>query len=127
MLVLGIRVETVVENGKKVAHDSRKTAGSGRLEWPQAGNLPQPATGLTVVAIDRAELTGGAGANLINAAAFTGDTVIATLALALAAGASTAEAAYLANVGAGIVVGKFGPATASATELLAQLSLSLGH
>jgi len=56
-----------------------------------------------------------------------GDTVIATLALALAAGASTTEAAYLANVAAGIVVGKFGPATASATELLAQLSLSLGH
>jgi hypothetical protein len=41
-------------NGKKVAHDSRKTAGSGRLEWPQAGNLPQPATGFIVVAIDRA-------------------------------------------------------------------------
>jgi D-beta-D-heptose 7-phosphate kinase/D-beta-D-heptose 1-phosphate adenosyltransferase len=56
-----------------------------------------------------------------------GDTVIATLALALAAGASATEAAYLANVAAGIVVGKFGPATASATELLAQLSLSLGH
>jgi D-beta-D-heptose 7-phosphate kinase / D-beta-D-heptose 1-phosphate adenosyltransferase len=53
--------------------------------------------------------------------------VIATLALALAAGASTAEAAYLANVAAGIVVGKFGPSTASAAELLAQLSLSLGH
>ena len=50
-----------------------------------------------------------------------GDTVIATLALALAAGATTAEAAYLANDAAGIVVGKFGPATATTKELLALL------
>ena len=46
-----------------------------------------------------------------------GDTVIATLALALAAGASVAEAARLANQAAGIVVGKFGPATVSPAEL----------
>ncbi len=48
-----------------------------------------------------------------------GDTVIATLALALAAGATVAEAAMLANHAAGVVVGKFGPATVSADELLA--------
>ncbi len=47
-----------------------------------------------------------------------GDTVVATLALALAAGATSAEAAMLANHAAGIVVGKFGPATVSADELL---------
>jgi D-beta-D-heptose 7-phosphate kinase/D-beta-D-heptose 1-phosphate adenosyltransferase len=47
-----------------------------------------------------------------------GDTVIAVLALALAAGASSAEAASLANHAAGIVVGKFGPATVSPAELL---------
>jgi D-glycero-beta-D-manno-heptose-7-phosphate kinase len=47
-----------------------------------------------------------------------GDTVVATLALALAAGASSAEAASLANHAAGIVVGKFGPATVSPAELL---------
>jgi D-beta-D-heptose 7-phosphate kinase/D-beta-D-heptose 1-phosphate adenosyltransferase len=48
-----------------------------------------------------------------------GDTVIATLAAAMAAGASTLEAANLANHAAGIVVGKVGTATASAAELLA--------
>jgi D-beta-D-heptose 7-phosphate kinase/D-beta-D-heptose 1-phosphate adenosyltransferase len=48
-----------------------------------------------------------------------GDTVIATLAIALAAGATAAEAAGLANQAAGIVVGRFGPATASAEELAA--------
>jgi rfaE bifunctional protein kinase chain/domain len=50
-----------------------------------------------------------------------GDTVVATLALALAAGATLAEAAVLANHAAGIVVGKFGPATVSAEELRASL------
>jgi rfaE bifunctional protein kinase chain/domain len=46
-----------------------------------------------------------------------GDTVIATMALALAAGASLLDAARLANRAAGIVVGKFGPATVTADEL----------
>jgi D-beta-D-heptose 7-phosphate kinase/D-beta-D-heptose 1-phosphate adenosyltransferase len=47
-----------------------------------------------------------------------GDTVIATLSLALAAGAGLPEAARLANRAAGIVVGRFGPATVSVEELL---------
>jgi rfaE bifunctional protein kinase chain/domain len=47
-----------------------------------------------------------------------GDTVIATLAAALAARASLVEAATLANHAAGIVVGKLGTATASADELV---------
>ncbi len=50
-----------------------------------------------------------------------GDTVIATMALALAAGATLAEAARLANEAAGISVGKFGPATVSPIELLVAL------
>lgn len=48
-----------------------------------------------------------------------GDTVIATLAAALASGSSILEAANLANHAAGIVVGKVGTATASAEELIA--------
>ena len=50
-----------------------------------------------------------------------GDTVVATLALALAAGATLAEAAILANHAAGIVVGKFGPATLTQDELRASV------
>ncbi|HJQ25648.1 MAG TPA: D-glycero-beta-D-manno-heptose-7-phosphate kinase [Blastocatellia bacterium] len=50
-----------------------------------------------------------------------GDTVIATLGLALAAGASFAEAAILANHAAGVVVGKVGTATVTRDELLATL------
>ena len=47
-----------------------------------------------------------------------GDTVIATLAATLAAGASITEAAVLANHAAGIVVGKVGTATATAEEVI---------
>lgn len=46
-----------------------------------------------------------------------GDTVIAAFTLALSAGASPAEAAYLANYAGGIVVMKRGTATVSAAEL----------
>ena len=46
-----------------------------------------------------------------------GDTVISALALGLAAGATLADAARLANRAAGIVVGKFGPATVTVDEL----------
>jgi len=51
-----------------------------------------------------------------------GDTVVATLALALAAGATMLEAAVLANHAAGVVVGKFGPATLTPLELTSTFS-----
>jgi len=47
-----------------------------------------------------------------------GDTVIGTMALALATGASVKTAASLANEAAGIVVGKMGTATVSRQELI---------
>lgn len=46
-----------------------------------------------------------------------GDTVVAGLALALAAGASLPDAAYLANLAGSIVVGKVGTATVSVDDL----------
>ena len=53
-----------------------------------------------------------------------GDTVIATMALALAAGATLAEAARLANEAAGIAVAKFGPSVVTPAELLRALEAS---
>ncbi|HEX9004452.1 MAG TPA: D-glycero-beta-D-manno-heptose-7-phosphate kinase [Blastocatellia bacterium] len=50
-----------------------------------------------------------------------GDTVIATLALAMAAGATAREAAVIANHAAGVVVGKVGTATVSHAELSSAL------
>lgn len=53
-----------------------------------------------------------------------GDSVIATMALALAAGATLPEAAGLANCAAGVVVGKVGTAQASPDEVLSALGRS---
>jgi D-glycero-beta-D-manno-heptose-7-phosphate kinase len=53
-----------------------------------------------------------------------GDTVIATLALALAAGATITEAARLANEAAGLVVARFGPATVGVAELIKAVEAS---
>lgn len=50
-----------------------------------------------------------------------GDTVIATLALALAAGASLEESAVLANHAAGVVVGRVGTVSVTRDELLATM------
>jgi D-beta-D-heptose 7-phosphate kinase/D-beta-D-heptose 1-phosphate adenosyltransferase len=50
-----------------------------------------------------------------------GDTVIATLTLALASGAGLEEAAVIANHAAGVVVGKIGTATVSRSELSSAL------
>jgi D-beta-D-heptose 7-phosphate kinase/D-beta-D-heptose 1-phosphate adenosyltransferase len=52
-----------------------------------------------------------------------GDTVIATIASAVAAGAPIADAAWLANVSAGIVVGKFGPAVVTPDELITAIAV----
>jgi D-beta-D-heptose 7-phosphate kinase/D-beta-D-heptose 1-phosphate adenosyltransferase len=53
-----------------------------------------------------------------------GDTVIALLAAALAAGATLVEAARLANQAAGIAVAKFGPAVVTPAELLRSIDES---
>ena len=50
-----------------------------------------------------------------------GDTVIAAIALGLAAGGSLADAARLANRAAGLAVSRFGPAAITADELRAVL------
>lgn len=55
-----------------------------------------------------------------------GDTVVATLALAMASGASVLEAAICANHAAGVVVGKVGTATLTADELIEQIGRAAG-
>ncbi len=72
-------------------------------------STPESEGAIPAVAREVADVTGA------------GDTVVATLALGLAAGATTAEAAVLANHAAGIAVGKFGPATVTRGELLEAL------
>ncbi|MBT1070651.1 bifunctional D-glycero-beta-D-manno-heptose-7-phosphate kinase/D-glycero-beta-D-manno-heptose 1-phosphate adenylyltransferase HldE [Pelotalea chapellei] len=52
-----------------------------------------------------------------------GDTVLASLAIGIAAGMGTTEAARLANVAAGIAVGKLGTSTVSADEIISAVAL----
>jgi rfaE bifunctional protein kinase chain/domain len=68
------------------------------------------------------ELISIVGSDQVTDVTGAGDTVIATFALALAAGATFSEAAHLANHAAGLVVMKRGTATVTAKELLAAVA-----
>ncbi len=74
--------------------------------------------GMTLVEDGAAPLHLPAEAREVFDVSGAGDTVVATLALALGAGAPLAMAAQLANVAAGIVVGKAGTAVAYPQEMV---------
>ncbi len=74
--------------------------------------------GMSVVARDGAVTHLPAEAREVFDVSGAGDTVVATLAAAMARGASVVEAARLANHAAGVVVGKLGTAVVYADELL---------
>ena len=73
--------------------------------------------GMTLFTADESPLTLPAEAREVFDVTGAGDTVIALLAAGLGSGLAPADAAALANLGASIVVGKIGAATASASEL----------
>src|SRR6185437_15306042 len=83
--------------------------------------------GMTVIGSTQARVLAGTCIHIRTAArevfdvSGAGDTVVATLALGLAFGATLVDAARLANTAAGIVVGKQGTATVSAGEIIARL------
>jgi D-beta-D-heptose 7-phosphate kinase/D-beta-D-heptose 1-phosphate adenosyltransferase len=73
--------------------------------------------GMTLFSRDDEPLSFGAQAREVFDVTGAGDTVIALLAAGLAAGLEMADAARLANLGAGLVVGKLGVATVTRSEL----------
>lgn len=80
--------------------------------------------GMTLVARDAPSLTLPARARDVFDVTGAGDTVVALLGLGLACGLPLAEAMHLANVAAGIVVGKLGTASVSREELARGLGLA---
>jgi D-beta-D-heptose 7-phosphate kinase/D-beta-D-heptose 1-phosphate adenosyltransferase len=83
--------------------------------------------GMTLIGADRQPLHIEASAREVFDVVGAGDTVIATLALALGAHMELEQAARLANFAAGVVVGKRGTATVTQTELADEaLRLSRG-
>ena len=79
------------------------------------------AKGMTLVSAGCDPVHLGAAAREVFDVSGAGDTVVATLAAALAVGAEAVEAAALANVAAGIVVGKVGTAAVYGDELIRAL------
>jgi len=84
--------------------------------------ITQGEGGMTLFESDRKPLTIPAVGREVFDVTGAGDTVIATLTLALAGGASIEEGAILANVAAGCAVGKLGTAVVGPEELLSALN-----
>lgn len=82
--------------------------------------------GMTLIRVDQNEVHFPARAREVFDVTGAGDTVISTLASALAAGESLETATGLANMAASIVVGKLGTAAISAPELRRTVNRELG-
>ncbi|MBV9851968.1 MAG: bifunctional hydroxymethylpyrimidine kinase/phosphomethylpyrimidine kinase, partial [Armatimonadetes bacterium] len=84
--------------------------------------ITRGAQGLTLFSADAEPVTVPAHPVAVYDVAGAGDTVISTLTLALAAGATPSEAVTLANCAGAVVVKKVGVATASRDEILAMVA-----
>ena len=105
-----------------IGHDRRKLEAAGRTLLRRLGTnavlITRGSDGMALFEPGRAPLHIPIyGSDQVADVTGAGDTVIATFALALAAGGSPAEASRLANYAGGIVVMKRGTATVSAAEL----------
>lgn len=99
--------QEIVEKGLKLIQD---------LDL-QALLVTRSEKGMTLLRLDQPPFHLATEAKEVFDVTGAGDTVISVLATALADGRSFEEACYLANVAAGIVVGKLGTSTVSSVEL----------
>lgn len=107
--------------GIKVRTEADLTAaGRTLLERLQCPHLliTRGEKGMLLLSADGGSMTVPTEAREVFDVSGAGDTVVATLALALAAGATMPEAVVLANLAAGVVVGKLGTAALTPEELL---------
>ncbi len=80
-------------------------------------HIPATSFEVTYARVGQAGVESGATGRQVFDVTGAGDTVLSVLALAAAAGASLVDAAILANIAAGVVVGKLGTASVSPQEL----------
>jgi D-beta-D-heptose 7-phosphate kinase/D-beta-D-heptose 1-phosphate adenosyltransferase len=85
---------------------------------PRSIHIPATGFEVTYARVGQPGIERGATGRQVFDVTGAGDTVLSTLALAAAAGAPLADAAMLANIAAGVVVGKLGTASVSPQELL---------
>jgi rfaE bifunctional protein kinase chain/domain len=102
---------------------TRGESGMSVFEEASPRHLHIPATSfeVTYARVGQSGIERGATGRQVFDVTGAGDTVLSVLSLAVAAGASLADAAFLANVAAGVVVGKLGTATVRTAELAASL------
>jgi D-beta-D-heptose 7-phosphate kinase / D-beta-D-heptose 1-phosphate adenosyltransferase len=120
--------EQEVRQGTRIdAADDLEADRAGRLALDMTGGeavvVTRSEKGLTLVRRDQPALHLPTRAREVADVSGAGDTLVAALAVALGAGASLPEASVLANITAGISVGKQGTATVSREELLGILHL----
>jgi len=98
---------------------TRGEKGLSVFEESSPRHLTIPATSfeVTYARVGKAGIERGATGRQVFDVTGAGDTVLSVLAAAVAAGASLADAAVLANTAAGVVVGKLGTASVSPQEL----------
>jgi rfaE bifunctional protein kinase chain/domain len=114
--------------GRRLVTDTDVAEGAERLRRDLGAHFllaTRGNRGMTLVETDREPLQIPVfGTDEVADVTGAGDTVLAVLTAALAAGAEPAAAAGLANIAAGLVVMKLGTATVSATELRAAVETS---
>ncbi len=127
------RHATIVTPNRKELHEATRMPVGTDHEIVAAARHLIDTCDLANVLVTRSQdgmtlVTGGGAAHHLPAEARdvfdvsgAGDTVIAVMAAAVAAGASLLDAAHLANAAAGIVVGKVGTAVATTDELVEAL------
>src|SRR6184192_4584104 len=98
---------------------TRSGEGMSVFEESSPKQVHIPATGheMTYARVGQPGIEPGATGRQVLDLTGAGDTVLSVLALAAAAGASIVDAAMLANIAAGVVVGKLGTASVSPKEL----------
>jgi bifunctional ADP-heptose synthase (sugar kinase/adenylyltransferase) len=84
---------------------------------PRHLQIPATSFEVTYARVGQSGVERGATGRQVFDVTGAGDTVLSVLSLAVAAGASLADAAVLANTAAGVVVGKLGTASVSPQEL----------
>jgi D-beta-D-heptose 7-phosphate kinase/D-beta-D-heptose 1-phosphate adenosyltransferase len=84
---------------------------------PRHLNIPATSFEVTYARVGQAGVDRGSTGRQVFDVTGAGDTVLSVLTLASAAGASLPDAAMLANIAAGVVVGKLGTASVSPAEL----------
>jgi D-beta-D-heptose 7-phosphate kinase/D-beta-D-heptose 1-phosphate adenosyltransferase len=104
-----------------LGHGDARLEEAARSVLAKSGVVAMVATrggeGLSVIRMDAAAVHVRAQAREVFDVSGAGDTVVATLALALATGSDLPTAAALANLAASIVVGKVGTASVTAEEM----------